>query len=190
MDYQKVIQDWESRDESCVLVALIQYAEDEIKKNTPEATATILRIETCITKLAQLIALGKLDLNIDFLKYYLLRVSHFSVGFNEALQSHQSGGLAFALAEISHYLFKLNYYKDNTVTPLDFTVEDIETLSQAARFVLSRVDPALINLDISPDIEWCRDNYWDDVRDILILNETLNRLTEVGLSTSHTDKAQ
>ena len=189
MDYQKIIQDWDDWNaEGCLLVSLIQYAEDEIGKNTPEATDTILRIESCITKLAMLIALGKLDLNIDFLKYHLLRVSPFSVGLNEALQSHQSGGLAFALAEISHYLFKLNYYEDNTINPPDFTVEDIETLSQAARFVLSRVHPAIINLDILPDMEWSDNNYWNDVRTLLVLHDTLNKLTEAGRATNKSDK--
>ncbi|WP_019867112.1 hypothetical protein [Methylovulum miyakonense] len=181
MDYQKIIQGWDDRATCCVLVSLIQYAEDEIGKSTAEATDTILRIESCITKIAELIALGKLDLEVGFLKYYLLRVSPFSVRFNEALQSRQSGGLAFALAEISHYLFMANYCDAVTITPPDFTAENIETLSQAARFVLSRVYPACINLDKPEDMEWCRNNYWDDVRDILILNETLNKLTEVGL---------
>jgi hypothetical protein len=187
MDYQKVIQDWDDRAESCVLVALIQYAEDEIKKNTPEATATIFRIETCITKLAKLIALGKLKLNVNFLKFYLLRVSPFSVGLNEALQSHQSGGLAFALAKISHYLFLMNYCDAITVAGPDFTTEDIETLSQAARFVISRAHPALINLDIPPDMEWSRNNYWDDLRDLLILHETFNRLTETEIAARQPD---
>lgn len=187
MNYQKVIQDWEDGAEDCLLVSLILYAEDEIKKNTPEATATIFLIETCITKLAKLIALGKLELNINFLKYHLLRVSPFSVGLNEALQSHQSGGLAFALAEISHYLFLVSYCDAITVTSPDFTNEDIETLSQAARFVISRFHPPLLNLDIPTDMKWCADNYWDDLRYLFILYETLNRLTEVGLSASDQD---
>jgi hypothetical protein len=173
-----------------MLVALILYAEDEIGKHTPEATDNIHRIELCITKMAKLIALGKLDVEVGFLKYYLLRVSPFSTKLNEALQSRQSGGLAFTLAEISHYLLLVSYCEAITIIPPDFTTEDIETLSQAARFVLSRVQPDFVNLDIPANLEWCRDNYWDDVRDILILNETLNRLTEVGLSTSHTDKAK
>lgn len=82
MDYQKMIQDWEAGAEDCVLVALILYAEDQIVKNTPAAIDIIRRIESCITKIAKLIALGKLELNINFLKYHLLRVSHFSAGLN------------------------------------------------------------------------------------------------------------
>lgn len=178
MDYQKMIQNWEEDAENYLLISLIQYAEDEIKKNTPEATDTILRIESCITKIAKLIALGKLGLEVGFLKYYLLRVSPFSSRLNEALQSHQSGGLAFALAEICYYLLEHNYYKDKAIDLPDFTAEDIETLSQAARFVISRAYPELINIDKPTDLEWCRNNYWDDLRDLLTLNDTLNKLTE------------
>ncbi|POZ49550.1 hypothetical protein [Methylovulum psychrotolerans] len=179
MTHQKVMYDWEDRAANCLLVALIHYAEDEIRKNTPEATDTLCCIEACIIKFAKLIALGKLDLDIDFLKYYLLRVSPFSSGLKEALGSTQSGGLAFALAEISHYLFSINYYKNTIIGFPDFTDKDLSIMSEAARFVIARVQPDLLNIDKSADMEWIKNNYWDDVRDLLILHNTLNKLDKM-----------
>lgn len=178
MDYVQVIKGWDDRAESCLLVALIQFAEHEIGKSAPQETDTLLQIESCITKFAKLIALEKLVLEIDFLKHYLLRVSHFSVGLSEALRSHKSGGLAFALAEISNYLIKIRCHGDNIVPP-DFTIEDVQIMLQAARFVISRACPDLINSDKPADMKWIKNNFWDDLRDLFILHDTLIKLTEI-----------
>jgi hypothetical protein len=169
------IRDCGERASNCLLVALIQYAENEIRKNTPETINTVLQVESCITKLAKLTALGEFDLDINILKYYLLRVSHFSVGLNEALQSHQSGGLAFALAEIGQYFYLAHIDGRNIGMP-DFTINEVAVMSQAIHFILSRVYPSLIGLSSPADMEFLRANFWDDGRDLDILHELLGKL--------------
>jgi hypothetical protein len=179
MKYLQMIQGWGERAPNCLLVSLVQYAEHEICKNIPETEDILIDIELCITKLAKLIALGELYFDVDLLKHYLLRVSHFSVGLNQALLSHQSGGLAFVLGEISHYLFVINFCKD-TIPPPDLTTKDIELLSQAAHFVLSHACPELVNTNTPADMEWIKKNFWDDARDLLILRDVFHELARIG----------
>lgn len=114
MDVLQLIRDCGERASSCLLVALIQFAEFEAEINTQETEGTLLRIETCITKIAKLIALGDLDLDTNILGVRLFRVSRFSLRLKEALQSRQSGGLAFALTEISLY-FSIAYVDGNKI---------------------------------------------------------------------------
>jgi len=179
MEILPMIRDCGERASSCLLVALIQYAEFEASKSTQETDTTLLRIETCITKIAKLIALGDLDLDTNILGVRLFRVSRFSLKLKEALQSRQSGGLAFALAEISLY-FSMIYIDGRDIEAPDFTCDDVEVMSQSIHFILSRVCPELVGFDTPADMEFMRANCWDDGRDLDILHELLGKLQSIS----------
>jgi hypothetical protein len=178
METLQSIRDSGERASSCLLVALIQYAEFVAQQNTQDAVETLSRIDTCITKIAQLIARGDLDLDTKMLKYYLFRVSAFSTRLKEALESRQSGGLAFALAEISLYLSIIHLDGRGIEAP-NFTHEEVTIMSQSVHFILSRVYPSLIGLSSPADMEFLRANFWDDGRDLDILHELLDKLQVV-----------